>query len=286
MATLKNLTINDTGYLQMPSGTIAQRPASPSQGMIRYNTDFKENEYYNGTDWITGTGDNSIVRNGLVLWLDAGLSSSYSGSGTTWTDLSGNGRNGTLTNGPTYSSDNGGSLSFDGVDDYIECGNIGTIGNTYSIDCFFNSSSVVNYRNLYDMNYSTYSGVSGNVGPRFEQFSDGTANWVWSGNTSNNSIYTFTTAAALSANTWYHTVFTMNSGTVNTYVNGVIRDSNVSSGSGYVTTFGSVNLGRGFILAGNRYFSGRIPSFRLYNRVLSLSEVQQNYQALRGRFGI
>jgi hypothetical protein len=60
----------------------------------------------------------SIVTDGLVLCLDAGNPKSYPGSGTTWTDLSGNGNNGTLVNGVGYSGDNLGSLSFDGVNDY------------------------------------------------------------------------------------------------------------------------------------------------------------------------
>ena len=60
-----------------------------------------------------------IAESGLVLALDAGNLKSYPGSGTTWTDLSGGGNTGTLTNGPTYSSANGGSLVFDGTNDYI-----------------------------------------------------------------------------------------------------------------------------------------------------------------------
>ncbi len=60
----------------------------------------------------------SIVQSGLVLNLDAGNTNSYPGSGTAWTDLSGNGNNGTLTNGPTYSSDDGGAIVFDGTNDY------------------------------------------------------------------------------------------------------------------------------------------------------------------------
>jgi hypothetical protein len=62
------------------------------------------------------------VTNGLVLCLDAADKNSYSGTGTTWTDLTGNGNNGTLTNGPTFNSANGGSISFDGTNDYIDCG--------------------------------------------------------------------------------------------------------------------------------------------------------------------
>jgi len=60
-----------------------------------------------------------IVTSGLVLALDAGNTKSYPGSGTVWTDLSGNGNTGTLTNGPTFNSSNGGSIVFDGVDDFV-----------------------------------------------------------------------------------------------------------------------------------------------------------------------
>jgi hypothetical protein len=206
-------------------------------------------------------------------------------TGGGWADLIGNGNNGELVNGPTYSSANGGSIVFDGTNNYIDCPSI-TVGSSYSIECFFNSSSVVNYRNVYDMNYTTYAGISGNVGPRFEQFSDGTANWVWSGVTNANDPYNYTTAFPLSANAWYHTVFTMNGGIVNTYVNGNIQNSNISSPNGYVTTFGDPNLGRGFVLAGNRYFSGKISNTKIYNKALSASEISQNFNALRGRYGI
>ena len=61
----------------------------------------------------------TIITTGLVLNLDAGNTASYSGTGTTWTDLSGNGNNGTLTNGTSYSSTNGGVMVFDGVNDYV-----------------------------------------------------------------------------------------------------------------------------------------------------------------------
>ena len=60
-----------------------------------------------------------IVTNGLVLYLDAANKKSYPGSGTTWTDLSGNNNTGTLTNGPTFDSNNGGSIVFDGTNDYV-----------------------------------------------------------------------------------------------------------------------------------------------------------------------
>ena len=71
-----------------------------------------------------------IVKDGLVLCLDAGNSESYPGSGTTWTDLSGNGNNGTLTNGPTFNTGSLGSISFDGINDYCDVGNTLTNGFT------------------------------------------------------------------------------------------------------------------------------------------------------------
>lgn len=106
MATVKNLTINDTGYMQLPSGTTAQRPGSPVAGMIRFNTDTSINEYYNGSAWITlvGTQTGVIITSGLILALDASMYSSYPGSGSTWYDTSGNGNHFTAKGTPTWAS--------------------------------------------------------------------------------------------------------------------------------------------------------------------------------------
>ena len=57
MATLKNSVVNDTGYLQMPVGTTAQRPGSPSTGMVRWNTTINAAEVYNGTSWVSVTSN-------------------------------------------------------------------------------------------------------------------------------------------------------------------------------------------------------------------------------------
>ncbi len=92
MATLKNTTINDTGYLSLPSGTTAQRPANPLSGMMRYNTTIPSVEVYINNVW-TSVGSNLPVTTNLILHLDAGNTSSYSGTGTVWTDLSGNNNN-------------------------------------------------------------------------------------------------------------------------------------------------------------------------------------------------
>ena len=94
------------------------------------------NGLYNGVNSGVGNGvvfndrnliSNNLNKDGLVMYLDAGSRISYLGSGTVWTDLSGNGNNGTLTNGPTFNSGNGGSIVFDGIDDYVNSNNISNV---------------------------------------------------------------------------------------------------------------------------------------------------------------
>jgi hypothetical protein len=176
-------------------------------------------------------------------------------------------------------------ITYDGTDDHIDLGNLGTIGTTYSIECVFNSSNVVNYRNIFDMNYATYSGVTGNVGPRLEQYSDGTITVIWSGVTNNNSIAVNTPVTPISANTNYHMVFTQDGNKGSIYLNGAYKSQN-SNTYGYIQTFGDANLGRGFELAGDRYFAGSLPLFKIYNQALSSDQVKQNYQQYKSRFNL
>lgn len=232
---------------------------------------------------------NSIVNKNLMLHVDAGNINSYPGSGTTWYDLSGFDRHGTLNNSPSFNTIAGGALTFNASNTYISLGNLGTIGNYQTIEVWFYSTSVTNYLNICDMNYNTYYPNQGNAGPRLEQSSAASLNsgWVWSGNTSNNSLYQGqTTAYTLYANNWYNAVYVNNNGTVNTYLNNTLITSNQSSAYGFVTTYGDANIGRGFSLAGNRYFGGYISIFRIYGRALTTSEVLQNYNAQKGRFGL
>ena len=80
-----------------------------------------------------------IVTDGLVLCLDAGDGKSYSGSGTTWYDRSGNGNNGILVNGPTFDSNNRGAIVFDGVNDHV------SIPNSSSLQLSNNQSFTISY---------------------------------------------------------------------------------------------------------------------------------------------
>lgn len=282
MASLKNTTINDTGYLTIPSGTIAQRPASPSAGMFRYNSDFKLNEFYNGTEWTTSTGENSIVRSGLVLWLDAGLQSSYPGSGTTWTDLSGLSNTGTLTNGPTYNSSNGGSIVFDGSDDYVNCGSNSSLSlNSMTISAWIRASTdSTNYRGIImdesvggsPWNYRLYLNISN--GFVIYDINGGGSGAVTSNFGVNN-------------NQWYYLCGTRSAvgGTMSLYINGVLNNTS-TDGSTRTTLGNSVWIGRSPYLNGSYPFIGNISQVSIYNRALTAAEISQNYFALKNRFGL
>jgi hypothetical protein len=214
----------------------------------------------------------SIVSSGLVLALDASNPKSYPGSGTTWTDLSGNGNNGTLTNGPTYSSANGGSIVFDGSNDCIVVNSNASIlsSTAYTKIAWFNTNNLSPYNNIIS---------GGNSGQH--------AFWLAGGNKlqagHNGTWNTVISTTTISTNTWYcgAVTFSTTSGW-NLYLNGALENTNAST-----TTF----TGNGEILisafgTGGNVFSGNISNAQVYNRVLSAAEISQNFNALRSRYGI
>lgn len=231
------------------------------------------------------TYNSHIVTDGLVLCLDAANPRSYPLSGNTWYDLSGNGNHGTLTNGPTFSSDNGGSLVFDGTNDYVSGGNttssittqvtvsawfkaVGTPSNNDEAGAFLFAQSN-NYHHGAVLLHSWLYKKAG-MGTYFNQPG---SNW-----SPNNSAL---------GDTIYHLVGTANSATdiCNCYINGSLAVSNTS----YTTTIYAVSplyqIGRWGYSTYGRYFNGHIYRVEVYNRALSAQEIRQNYNATRGRYG-
>jgi hypothetical protein len=225
----------------------------------------------------------SIITQNLVLCLDAANSKSYPGSGTTWTDLSGNGNNGTLTNGPTYSSANGGSLVFDGVDDYSENSspNLGITGNSsITMSCWFydQRTSTATFQALFAYGNGPSAGDTFAIGLQNlnvnMQFNGGNAT-----NSSNN-VY--------SLNTWNNVVVVKTPGAANTttklYLNGV--ELSIASSTTITPNVVSrvIRVGRWTNDGAPSYFQGRVSNTQIYNRALTAAEVAQNYNALKSRY--
>jgi hypothetical protein len=224
----------------------------------------------------------SIVTSGLVLNLDAANMKSYPRSGTTWRDLSGLGNNGTLTNGPTFSSANGGYINYDGTDDYADFGNIfnfTTQDFTFSHWIYFNSltTTTVNQGPV-----TFYKGGFNNSGYYTQASSVGALVFVT--NQIGAAQVTSTAVGAVAAGAWYCVTYTRTGSSIRLYVNGV--DSTSSAGThinplATSNSFRIANYQNGFI-----YSNIRIASFLTYTKALTPSEVQQNYNATKTRFGL
>ena len=216
-----------------------------------------------------------VVTDGLVLALDAGNTKSYPGSGTAWYDLIGS-NDGTLTNGPTYSSADGGSIDFDGSNDYttISSSNdfaYGTGDFTWEVWIYVNSFSSNRYLLDHGSNGGTISnGGSGNTKFHYYNTTTGTGSV----------LFTTGFGTSLSTSTWYHLVAVRKNGTTSLYTNGALTASASDSHN-----YGAQVLNIGRYGAGGNGFSGKISNVKIYKgKGLTASEVQQNYNANKGRY--
>ncbi len=217
------------------------------------------------------------VIDGLVFQLDAGNTRSYTGTGLTSNGLVG-GIGGTLVNGVGFSSVNNGSFFFDGINDYIPIGSLGTFYNQGSISFWIKFSDVsASIRNPFSTNYGTTNNV--NV-IRFETAEVSGSLRAWFGNDSG--TFSGLYYSNVSTNVWYNIFLTWNQSSTNVsgYTNGVFDNSN-SSWSNWPSTFANIGIGVGY---SGRYFSGNISQISIYNRALSATEIKQNYNATKGRY--
>jgi hypothetical protein len=220
----------------------------------------------------------SIVRDGLVLYLDAANKKSYPATGTTWNDLSGNGRNGTLSNSPSFS---GGSFLFDGTNQLVTIPNNIQFGSTsFSIEMVVKIPTL-NYEAICSWNNDGFNTDSKGLSIRFR--SPG-ANIEYALN-DGAGVATRLQIPSLALNTWYHITYTHNfNGVISAYVNSVFIDSMNYSSSGNSPYSDVYNL----LLArdSNDFGNIHLPIFKVYNRALSAAEVQQNFNAVRGRYNV
>ena len=219
-----------------------------------------------------------IVEDGLVLALDAGNTKSYPGSGTTWTDLSGNGNTGTLENDVGYDGSNLGSLSFDGTDDYAT-GNI-TLGITnVSINCWVNIST------------TSKKGAFLKVGGGTTGYAIGVGDDNMDRN-GNEIIGLFTNVRWIDTNInygtgWKYVTLVLNASSApSIYVDSTLINSYSGLTPNPPDSFYYVGRNIGDEPQGARAFNGNIAQVSIYNKALTAAEIQQNYNALKWRFGL
>jgi hypothetical protein len=227
--------------------------------------------------------DDNVVKDGLVLYLDAGNDLSYAGSGNLWRDFSGFENNGTLVNGVGFNSSNGGSLVFDGADDYAKISYSTSLdlptALTLSVWYYSGTTSADNIAYLKGRtdgdNYNPllqFDGLYGWTGPNGRSFYRPSFGFIQD-------------------NTWYNLTVSHTSGTTpNVYKNSILSTFHTFTEGDATRALGTntnpvginADIPRGLIGT----FNGRVASIQLYNRALSASEVLQNYNALKGRYGL
>ena len=231
--------------------------------------------------------DSSIVQSGLVMNLDASFKSSYLGTGSTWYDISGSGNNnGTLTNGVGYSSVNGGVMTFDGVNDYIDMG-INTAYNLTNISVSVwvkPSTGTPNYSPI----ISRYSSGINNLQGWVISYATSTSKFKVEGR-ENSSVYlSFPSTNTYSINNWYNVTWTKSASTWSLYINGVLdRTATIGNGTtAYLSNNMQIGGSHESVIADRWYGKQDIGGAQIYNRALSATEIQQNFNASKSRFGL
>ena len=224
-----------------------------------------------------------IVTSGLVLALDAANRNSYRGTGTSWNDLSGNNNTGTLTNGPTFSNTNGGAIVFDGVDDIVTVNNATSINPTSEITvcAFFNIAS-------YGGNYAPIVFKQNNYTVTYEQYSLlFLSNGIYFVVVGVDRAQKLVLSALNYANLLTYAVGTYNTNTdtIKLYINGLLKATNSTFTSTIDVSTQPLRIGAA-IPAYTGFLNGKIYSVSIYNRELSASEILQNYNATKTRFGL
>lgn len=215
-----------------------------------------------------------VITSGLQMQLDAGNSSSYSGSGSTWYDISGNGRNATLYNSPTYSSLNSGYLTFNGSNQDARTALFSTATTNVTMQVWVNVT--LGTVGCYFGNGDDPGGYHAGIGQYFSNATNerqmlyGYIRWVSTGTTYSSGWQLITMALD-------------GSSTAYMYINGTLIGSYPGSAPNVPSA------GTGFCIGsqwGIRYASCSVAAAYFYNRFLNSNEVDQNFQALRGRFSV
>ena len=215
-----------------------------------------------------------IVTNGLILALDAAKRDSYPGSGTAWNDISGNRNNGTLTNGPTFDAGNGGSIVFDGVNDFISILGSTSITTATLLIWVYRDGAQPNYAGIFYSRGFQANGMS---------FFSTTNNLSYTWNSSS-STFTFSSNLNVPNLQWSMCAVSISATNAILYVgssSGLLSATNNVSNSSTIVN--------GLRIASDNFWSpfrGSVSNAMFYNRALSQTEILQNFNATKGRYGL
>jgi hypothetical protein len=232
-----------------------------------------------------------IATDGLLMCLDAGNTNSYTSGSTTWTDLSRGSKNGLLTNGPTFSSSNLGSIVFDGLDDYVRFTNSEgrVLGGSdwfpmstsaFTFDTWIKSPGLASGRTVNGVISLTY-GLTMNI------TSIGRVQTLVWDNLLSVSNYTSSVKTNMYDGSWHHIVASNDSLTSKIYIDGIL---DVSTSAPFYGDVKTIWYGSGCVLGHDvnnppiSRFNGNMGVFRMYNRALSATEVLQNYNTTKTRY--
>jgi hypothetical protein len=238
-----------------------------------------------------------ISEDGLVLALDASNTKSYPGSGTTWTDLSGRGNNGTLTTGTVYSSSNGGSIDFDGAqinpNGTLNISNSQSLQNTLSTSSFTITSvskctDLVYPKSVFPFWIETYVlNDTFGIANRGMSSGDGSNETGFRIEVNNGGTYFQGTVSHTTVlSTIYHRTMVIdrsNGFKFKYYVNGIfLGEVESASITGSIYSSGGLTFG-------NMYgwtFKGSLYNLSIHSKALTAAEIQQNYNATKSRYGL
>ena len=277
MATLKNTLIDDTGYLQLPSGTTAQRPGSPSAGYMRWNTTESYVEVYDGNSWkelgYLSSGPN-VVTDSLLLYYDINNTNCWDGTGNTVYDLTANNHDAALYNSPSYSTNNGYKvLETNGSTSYLSVStpDLSSTNHTVMVGSRYTTTS-----NNYQTNNSRLLNAVGN-------------NWLlghwYAASDKHYAVGWITPSDDRDGDTnWgIHTATGNISGDQYSYYkNNSAVVSNSSAGSGGPSGFAFGRSG----YSSSEFAPGQLSFLLVYNKILTSTEMTQNYNAFKDRLGL
>ena len=239
--------------------------------------------YNQNTSFTVSNRD--IIKNDLEMNLDAGDPLSYGGSGAAWTDLSGNNNNATLYNNVAYSSSYGGALNFNAAN---KSGEILASTSSNLQSKAFSSMSVGAWIKVADgaTQASDYAYIIHNSGDyaignsiyMLGLTTNGAAVWGWAGN-----YATTTTSTTYNDGKWHYLMGVWDGTNSMLYVDGVLNKS-VATSVNKTGSSGTLSIGGTALYLGNRFYSGLLGVVQIYGRSLSVSEIQQNYDALKNRY--